>query len=163
MKRGLNMQQKKVIVFLILCLFLFGTVFSGIVSGTIVPNLKFDEKFETNEELLPAAESRKLQDSIEPVSKAVEPVTSQNVVYGNDWREVVNPDGTRTQTIGFPTYYRDSAYYPVDSTIKRLDVEDYAFGVEQGKYQAYFKEDASEPIPVRVNYNNYELTMVKLS
>ena len=44
-------------------------------------------------------------------------------------------------------------------SLGNLDAGDYTYGVEEGKYQAYFKEDIAEEMPVRVNYNNYDLTM----
>jgi hypothetical protein len=152
--------KSKFYVYLVLFLFLIATILASfVVNSSYIESEQ--NLLDENHNLTPALKDDILTSTIDPNSGAVTPNDNDdnNVIYGNDWREVINPDGSRTQTIGFPTYYKDGSYHPVDTSIKPLDQGEYSFGVQEGKYQAYFKQDISEPMPVMVNYLGYEMGM----
>ena len=150
--KNVNPSLKKILVFSIVLLFLGSSLIVGITSGVPIHQVPVKKL-----ELETAEMSVKVDASDN--SKMVTIDTTNNIIYGDDWCEVVNPDGSRTRRIGIPTYFKDEAYHPVDTNIVPLDDGEYQYGVEEGKYQVYFKEDITEPIPVMVNYQNYELSM----
>jgi hypothetical protein len=143
---------KKYLVLLIVAIFLSSSIFVGISIA--------DNDYEPVNELRVLQPAKGQLDISERItSKQDATVSTNQVIYGDDWSEVINPDGSRTRSIGKPTYYRDGAYHPVDTTIRSLNAGDYRFGVEEGKYSAYFKEDITATMPVMVKYEGYELSM----
>jgi hypothetical protein len=153
------LEYKKISVFILLIMFLTATIFSGVVAELSEQMTNSDNTITETDILDYATKDIELESNLDSLITNEDFKGQENVIYGDDWREVQNPDGTNTLSLGIPTFYRDGKYHPVDTTIKRLEMDEYDFGVEDGKYQAYFKENVAEPMPVMINYGEHELAM----
>ena len=126
--KNVNLSLKKILAFSIILLFLGSSLFVGTTIGKPSNQVPVDRL-----ELETAEMAVKVDASDNSRMATID--TTKNIIYGDDWSEVVNPDGSRTRSIGIPTYFKDEAYHPVDTNIVPLDDGEYQYGVEEGKYQ----------------------------